>query len=275
MKLRKITSLTALLSFIILLLTSIILYIVPEGRVAYWSDWHLLGLSKTEWGNLHINFGILFVAFGLLHVYYNWSPLVSYLRNKRRKLSVFTRNFNIALLLAVACAVGTFLELPPFKWTLSIGESIKDAASNKYGEPPYGHAELSSLKLLSKRMGLDLEAGMAALEKAGIRFESETESILEIAQANGLTPKAVYEKMQPETKETETAAMPEFPQPGLGKRTIAEICSQYGIDPTVVVKGLNERGVHTTPEMTFREIADNNDTSPADIYALVFETAHQ
>jgi hypothetical protein len=39
MKLRKITSLTALLSFVLMLVTSIILYIVPQGRVAYWADW--------------------------------------------------------------------------------------------------------------------------------------------------------------------------------------------------------------------------------------------
>lgn len=47
---RKITSLTGLLSFLITLLTSVILYVVPEGRVAYWADWHLLGLTKTQWG---------------------------------------------------------------------------------------------------------------------------------------------------------------------------------------------------------------------------------
>lgn len=35
MSLRKITSLTAMLAFVVMLLTSIILYIVPQGRVAY------------------------------------------------------------------------------------------------------------------------------------------------------------------------------------------------------------------------------------------------
>ena len=51
MKMRKITSLTAALSFLLMVLTSIILYIVPQGRVAYWADWRLWGLSKTDWGN--------------------------------------------------------------------------------------------------------------------------------------------------------------------------------------------------------------------------------
>ena len=43
---RKTISLTALLSFILLMLTSIILYIIPAGRVAYWADYHLGGSPK-------------------------------------------------------------------------------------------------------------------------------------------------------------------------------------------------------------------------------------
>ena len=60
MKIKRITSLTALISFILLLLNSIVLYITPHGRIAYWADWRLWGLTKTEWANQHIIIGILF-----------------------------------------------------------------------------------------------------------------------------------------------------------------------------------------------------------------------
>ena len=81
MELRKITSLTLLLSFVILVLTSIVLYIVPEGRVAYWSDWRLLWLSKTQWGDIHTNSGFLFLAAGLLWglVTAQWNVVVFFL----------------------------------------------------------------------------------------------------------------------------------------------------------------------------------------------------
>ena len=46
MKIKKIASLTAALSFIMMVLTSFILYIVPQGRIAYWADWHLEGLGS-------------------------------------------------------------------------------------------------------------------------------------------------------------------------------------------------------------------------------------
>ena len=61
MNIRRLTSLTAALAFLMMVLTSVILYIVPHGRVAYWSDWRLWGLSKTDWGNIHTNLGLLFL----------------------------------------------------------------------------------------------------------------------------------------------------------------------------------------------------------------------
>ena len=68
MNVRKITFLTALLAFTFLFITSIVLYIVPQGRVANWADWRLLGMSKTEWGNVHVNMGLLFIVSILLHL---------------------------------------------------------------------------------------------------------------------------------------------------------------------------------------------------------------
>ena len=85
--LRKIVSLTALTSFLLTIVTSVVLYIAPQGRIAYWSDWHLLGLTKTQWGNLHINLGTLFLIALCVHIYYNWKPITAYL-SKARKVVV-------------------------------------------------------------------------------------------------------------------------------------------------------------------------------------------
>ncbi len=35
-------------SFLIMTVTGLVLYFVPHGRVAYWVDWKLLGLTKTD-----------------------------------------------------------------------------------------------------------------------------------------------------------------------------------------------------------------------------------
>ena len=63
--------------------------VVPQGRVAYWADWRLWGLTKTDWGNIHINLGLLFLIALFVYIYYNWKPLISYLKNKAKQIKVY------------------------------------------------------------------------------------------------------------------------------------------------------------------------------------------
>ncbi len=74
---RKVTALTLAISGLIELITSVVLYILPSGRVAYWSNYQLFGLSKTEWGNIHITVGTLFVVMGAILRYLNQSIAVA------------------------------------------------------------------------------------------------------------------------------------------------------------------------------------------------------
>ena len=169
MNMRKTTSLTMLISFILVLVTSIILYIVPHGRVAYWSDWHMLGMTKTQWANIHINLGVLFLLAGFLHLFYNWKPITAYMKNRTNELKIFTLDFNIALVVSLIITAGTLANIPPMSTVINFSESIKDAASITYGEPPYGHAELSSLKMFAKKTDLDLTTAVQLLTAAGIQ----------------------------------------------------------------------------------------------------------
>lgn len=196
MKFRKIISLTAMLSFMVLVMTGIVLFIQPHGRVAYWVDWRLWGLSKTKWDSIHIDAGILFFLAIVLHVYFNWRNIVSYLKDKTKHLRVFNSNFNIALVLTALVVCGTIAGTAPFRWMMDLNESIKESAVKTYGKPPYGHAELSSLKTLAFRMGLDLGKSIQGLKTAGINFEGPNQRIVDIARLNGKTPKQVFEAMR-------------------------------------------------------------------------------
>ena len=166
MNMRKITSMTMLISLVILILNSVVLYVVPEGRVAYWADWRFWGLTKTQWGDQHITVGVLFLIAGFLHIYFNWNPIVAYMKNKAREVKVFTGSFNVALAVTAVFVVGTYAMIPPMSTILDISSHFKDAGSEKYGEPPYGHAELSSLKMFSKKEGLDPEKSLELLKAA-------------------------------------------------------------------------------------------------------------
>jgi hypothetical protein len=271
-KLRKVVSLTALISFVLLILTSFVLYIVPQGRVAYWSDWRLLGMTKTDWGNIHINLGLLLLISIAFHIYYNWKAITAYLKNKSRKLTLFTPDFNLAAIIVVVCAVGTYFLVPPFSWVLALNASIKDDAARKYGEPPYGHAELSSLKSFTAKMGLDLEESMAHLKAAGIRVNHSDQSLSAIAGQNRLTPQQVYSAMKPAGEfPARPAGLPENPEPGVGRRTLADICNAYGLSIPTVLKGLESNRIQARADMTLKMIAEKNGRHPEDIYHLIRE----
>jgi hypothetical protein len=260
------------ISFILLVLTSIILYIVPHGRVAYWADWHLWGLTKTQWGNLHINLGFLFLFAGLLHMYYNWAVITAYMKNKAREMKVFTPSFNIALFLTLIVGVGTFFEVPPMSSVINLSESIKNAASEKYGEPPYGHAELSSLTLFAKKQGLDLDKAMELLKKADIQFKDSKDTLAAIATANKLSPQDVYKIIKPAAagnRDEGAISFPDSPMAGFGNKTIGAVCSEFNLMFPVIQRGLAKKGVKVEAAMTIKEIAAENDKDPMAIFEAI------
>jgi len=261
-----------LISFVLLVLTSIILYIVPQGRIAYWADWHLWGMTKTEWGSLHINLGFLFLLAGLLHIFYNWAPIKAYMKNRARELRVFTPSFNVALLLTLVVGVGTYLEIPPMSSVISLGDAIKDAGAEKYGEPPYGHAELSSLQLFSKKQGLDLDQAMDILKKAGIHFKDSKDTIAAIAAENTLSPQQVYKIIQPAigSMAAEGAvSFPETPMQGFGNKTLAAVCSEYNLMFQGIQRGLAKKDVKAEAAMTIKEIAAANGIDAMALFELI------
>jgi hypothetical protein len=282
MNMRKITSMTMLVSLVLLLLNSIVLYIVPEGRVAYWADWHLVGLTKTEWGDQHVTVGVLFLIASVLHMFFNWSAIKAYMKNKARELKVFTGSFNIAVLITLLVAVGTYYQIPPMSTILALGESIKADGSKKYGEPPYGHAELSSLQLFAKKEQLDADKAVELMKAAGLKVEGSKETLKTIARNNSLTPQQLYEIIKPAKLEAKTAkveegavaipateSFPDLPRPGFGKRSLAEVCVELGLNQDTIVAGLNAMGLKCDSSMTIKDISGQNGKEPMEIFEAI------
>lgn len=198
MTLRKTASLTSLLSFILLIITSIFVYIKPQGKIANWANWEALGLDKGQWESLHTNLGLLFIVACLIHTILNWDRIMAYLKNKAKKVRIFTGDFNIALFITLAITFMTLFELPPITAIQTFGESLKAAAADQYGTPPYGHAEDSTVQTFCRRTRTDLNIAMKNLAAAKLESVSEEATLSEIAKANGLTPQQVYNVINPE-----------------------------------------------------------------------------
>jgi hypothetical protein len=156
-------------------------------------------------------------------------------------------------------------------WVQDLNETFKDTASERYGEPPYGHAELSSLQTLARRMDFDLELATARLREAGYSVAGPGATLIEIAGAHDVTPQAVYEAMQPRGDDvgSASATMPRFPAPGTGRKQLAALCSEYGLDLAQVLEQLASSDIQATGEETMKEIADRHGTSPDELYEII------
>jgi len=269
MNMRKITSLTALISFVLLMVTSIILYIVPSGRVAYWAGYRLWSLSKEDWGSAHINLGFLLLIAILLHVYYNWKPMISYMKNKSKRLLIFTPDFNISLAVTLLVFFGTLAGIPPMSSNINLSNAITDNANLYYGEPPYGHAELSPLADFADKVKVDLDESLAKLKAAGIKVESPAQTMEEIAHANGISPQQIYTAMRLDNVSS-AGEMPEEAPGGTGNRTLAQICEMYQLNPDIIVQGLAEQDITAEPGQAMKEIAAANSIDPHAVYAAIY-----
>lgn len=277
MNIRKITSMTMLTSVILLLINSVVLYLVPEGRVAYWADWHMVGLTKSEWGDQHITVGVLFLIAAILHAYFNWSVITAYMKNKAREVKVFTGSFNVALIITVLVAVGTYYQVPPMSAVLDFGEYLKTNGEKKYGSPPYGHAELSSIKMFSKKEGLDADKAVELLKAAGLQVTDVKDTLKNVAKNNKLTPQQVYEIIKPAKVQkvvsseggAAESSFPDHPRSGFGKRTLEDLCTELQLDVNMIVNGLNAMGISCTASENMKTIGEANGKEPMEIFEAI------
>jgi hypothetical protein len=268
LKLRKIISLTLVFSFILLLLTGIILYIVPPGRIAYWAGWKLIGLSKDQWANIHLTSGIMGLAAAIFHIYFNWKPIIYYLRDKKRELPIFSINFNFALLIVLLFTIGTLLKIPPFSWVLNLNEAIKNSATVEFGEPPYSHAELSTFKQFAEKMQINIEQGIEKLKTEGIKIEAKNEILLDIAKRNKLSPQQIYNSLK-ELNVNKKLVFPNAPSPGTGRKTIRILCDQYNLDQFALIEYLGQQEIKAEPDMALKTIAENHQKQTIEIFDLI------
>jgi len=273
MKFRRIVSLTLLIAALLMLTSSIVLYIVPQGRVAYWAGWELWGLSKSQWGSLHTNAGFLMLIAAILHTYYNWRPITNYLKNKAKKLRVFTPEVIVALALSAAFVVLTLVEIPPLAWIQDLREHVEDTSAEEFGEPPYGHAELSSLRVFMRNVGLEPARAKQNLAAAGIEADDPEIEIIDLAQRHGLSPEALYQTMlgpedqRPQGAQPIPTAMPK----GAGRMTLAAFCEKYNRDLAWTVSALERAGLQVNPDDTLKSIAAKNGREPLDLLDILRE----
>ncbi len=239
-----------------MLVSGVILYISPPGRVANWTDWRMIGLTKRGWQNQHIIFGFSFLILSLFHLFFiNWKAFLSYLKSKGSEGLKSPGELLTIIILSSFFAIGTSFDIEPFSAVIKFGDAISNSWEQQEKQAPVPHAELMTLQQLAEQPGLggDPEALIKKLEKAGLKGVSGTKTLAEIATFNGKTSEQVYEVIAPEKTERN-----KIQGQGFGKKTLQEIADEAGVSATSLQLALRQKGIDAKTDSPLKSIAENN-----------------
>ncbi len=275
---RAFFSVLTALSFIGMVFTGVILFVVPPGRIANWTGWTLLGLTKHQWIGLHDWFSIIFVVASVFHVYLNWKLFVSYFKSKVSKAFALRIEWALALVICGIVFLGTLGDIMPFSSLLAWNESIKHSWDSPQRRAPIPHAELLTLTELAEQVrDVDLKTMLTNLKAGGIEVESTDVLLGELAETYNMTPARLYDIALGQAVRGRGHGGPEQgerhgqggPGRGIGQMTLKEYCSQMGFDVNTSVKKLQDAGFKASTDMTIRVIADTAGIHPSEIRTLL------
>ncbi|MCF7973423.1 MAG: DUF4405 domain-containing protein [Phycisphaerae bacterium] len=275
---RGFTSITTALSFLGLACTGVVLFFMPPGRIANWTGWTCAGLTKHQWGGLHIWFGILFAVICIIHAIYNWKCLLNYFKDKTRQHFALRWEWALALALCGLLLMGTIRDTTPFSTLLAWQESVKSSYDRLPAQAPIAHAELLTLDQLAKQIDGVEAAGLETnLEANSITLTSPEETIGELAQRYGKTPSEIYQLALGNTSTTQTHLGGQgrggYGGGGGGQRfgqmTLKDFCEQAGLDMVTAMEKLNQAGCTASDSMTMRDIASTAGLHPSELRSLL------
>ncbi len=244
------------IALFMMLVSGLILYISPPGRVANWTDWRLIGLTKTGWRNQHLIFGFVFILLSLFHLFLvNWKAFLCYLKTKTAEGFRRPTELLAILLLSLLFGVGTCYDIEPFSAIIQFGNRISSSWEDQEKRAPIPHAELMTLTELAQQpgMGGDSEALKAKLEKAGLTVASSKVTLAAIAEANGMAAEHVYEMLSPGEK-----GRSKLSGKGFGQRTLQQIADESGISATSLQLALRQKGIEAKTDTSLKTIAEEN-----------------
>lgn len=292
-------SLLTTFSFIVMSLSGILLFIVPQGRIAEWTEWRMFGLSKAQWGDIHITTSLMFLAAGAYHIVLNWRTLAGYFTTKRENSLMMQRELAITTLVTAFCIAGAVYQVPPLSYVLTLNDTIKQSwIVDKDHEPPMGHAELLTMPSFTRKLQMDMRRVTAVLQDSGITFK-DTESLAVIAKKNGTSPVRIYQLIKPlegsaaasttveaaTTEAVKTSMRPaapagqmiytdqlvdeKFEGRGMGGKTLTILSEEIGFDLAKARQKLAARNLSMKDNETLKEAASKAGTAPMEILKII------
>lgn len=282
-KIRAFTSMMMLWSFVLEAITGIVLYIVPPGRVANWTNWKLSGLTKQNWAAVHTILGYVFMIFAILHIYFNWKPILSYIKRKIQRGLSMRIEMTISVVITLLITGLTIASIPPFSSIMDLGEYLKNSWEDNKNEPFVAHAELLTLQEFTKQVDIPLEETLNILQANGVKVDDPEAEVADIAEKNSISPAKIYEFLRSDLSEeskqkvdnriTGTPGRSAGKGGGLGWKTIEQVSVELNLPIEKVMSILKEEGINAKKTDVIRDAAEKNLTKAYDLVNLIKKKA--
>jgi hypothetical protein len=256
---RAFTALIVLWSFIVENVTGIVLYIVPPGRIAHWTNWKLWGFTKEQWAALHTIFGYIFLIFAAIHIYYNWKPIMNYIKKKVKAGLRMRLELAVSLILTILVFIATAASIPPFSTVMDFGTKMKNSWEESSQEPFIPHAEEMSMDELIEQVGISKEEALGLLEKKGIKIDDSGALVKDIAKQFETSPVAIYEILEKEPPQKKQTGR------GYGWKTLENIAQDLSIPVEDIMTFLRSEGIDARKDEVIRDVAGKNRMTPYEL----------
>jgi len=253
-------SFSLLFSFILMIVSGIILYFKPEGSVARWLDWKILFLSKAGWESIHTIFSFLFVIIAFFHILK--IHLLNFYIYLNKKHHYALKEFFLALAISLIILAGTTLKISPFQSVYDLGKNLSDAWEQPYDKPNDIISASSTVEGIADYYRLTDRVVVKKLRQAGIVDVKPNLTLGEIAFRNNASPKQIYskisdiEKEQSEPKKKITYSL-----------TISEVAFVLKTEPEKIIQFLEEEQniKNIEPGSSLLEICNRTKTNCSDL----------
>ena len=269
---RSFTSVLLGVIFIAMAISGAILFLAPPGRVANWTGWNIWGLTKHEWGSVHLTFSAVFLIAAVLHLVFNWRPMLGYFKDRLTRRIGFRWEWVLALACGGFIFAGTRANWVPFSWLVAASEDLRMSWEKPQERAPIPHAELLSLAELARQAGVDFTLATNRLAARGLTNFTAESVVAALATQHRMTAQEIYGFLTDAGRGPgrgaghgggtnavmSISAGGHQGGGGMGWKTLKEYCAAEKLDITTTLARLKEKGVNAEPAQTLREIAVNN-----------------
>lgn len=265
-KWRSFSSFGLAFSFLFILVTGVVLYFAPAGRVSRWIGWEFSGFNLTAWEALHTIFSYVFIGFALVHLLvFNWKAFYNYLKKRSKKGIHRRRELFWAGLVTIIIFFGTLFHIPPFGSVMDFGYFLSGKWGSKTVPAPFPHTEKLTLTELSERIPfLFVHDAIQRLEDAGISVENSEQTLGDIGAVNSLAPVEVYIILM-----GDSLLATGFTKPA--DLTVREYAGSLEISSDELLLILKNSGIVPREDEFFRDLAKRYQTTPERLVCLVKE----